>query len=162
MSNVVVKDVRPPFARAGARTGEIVEEKFEAYGAAAYVTGPILMFLYPDGVKPEQYTDMLLIVRILDKLCRIANKKDAFGESPFGDITGYGIVGQVNDKGEMPDVVKSVNLQNLILLARTLAAKQGTLKNGDEIEVNLKAPAGLPDPIPAPQPKKKYRKKRKG
>ena len=36
---------------------------------------------------------MLTIVRIVDKLFRITNQKDAFGESPYRDIAGYGLLG---------------------------------------------------------------------
>jgi len=48
--------------------------------------------LYPNGVKPEQYVDLLVTVRIVDKLFRIANRKDALGENPWQDIAGYGIL----------------------------------------------------------------------
>jgi hypothetical protein len=41
---------------------------------------------------------MLAITRIVDKLFRIATKKDAFGENPFKDIAGYGILGIANDQ----------------------------------------------------------------
>lgn len=41
---------------------------------------------------------MLAITRIVDKLFRIATDKDAFGESPFKDIAGYGILGLANAK----------------------------------------------------------------
>jgi hypothetical protein len=34
----------------------------------------------------------------IGKLFRIATKKDAFGESPFKDIAGYGILGVANDE----------------------------------------------------------------
>ena len=53
--------------------------------------------------KPDQYTDMLAVVRIFDKLFRIATRKDAFGESPFKDIAGYGLLGALNDEEEMMD-----------------------------------------------------------
>jgi len=37
-------------------------------------------------------------VRTLDKVCRIAKgNKDAFGESPWRDIAGYGLLGAVRD-----------------------------------------------------------------
>jgi hypothetical protein len=39
---------------------------------------------------------MLAITRIVDKLFRIATKKDALGENPFKDIAGYGILGVFN------------------------------------------------------------------
>jgi len=52
--------------------------------------------LYPDGVKPDQYVDMLCLVRIIDKLFRVANKPDFGAESPFDDICGYAILGIKN------------------------------------------------------------------
>src|SRR5690625_4694585 len=63
--------------------GKLVQEKNEAYGNSFGKSGDFLKLLYPDGIKPEQYQDMLLVVRIFDKQMRIANKKDAFGESPY-------------------------------------------------------------------------------
>jgi hypothetical protein len=35
---------------------------------------------------------LLTVVRILDKLFRIANSKDAFNEDPWFDIAGYAIL----------------------------------------------------------------------
>ena len=72
--------------------GTLVSQKNEAYGDAFSQAGDVIRVLYPDGVKPEQYVDLLVTVRIVDKLFRIANKKDAFSESPWQDIAGYGIL----------------------------------------------------------------------
>ena len=44
--------------------------------------------------------DMLAITRVIDKLFRIATKKDAFGESPWRDICGYAILGIANDEAD--------------------------------------------------------------
>jgi hypothetical protein len=41
---------------------------------------------------------MLAVVRILDKLFRIANDKNAFNEDPWQDIAGYGILGTYNKR----------------------------------------------------------------
>jgi len=41
---------------------------------------------------------MLAMIRVIDKLFRIATKKDAFGESPWRDICGYSILGVANDE----------------------------------------------------------------
>lgn len=72
--------------------GELVEEKQKSYGNSFGRAGQVLKVLYPEGVKPEQYDDMLAVVRIVDKLFRIANQRDAFGESPGRDIAGYGLL----------------------------------------------------------------------
>lgn len=73
--------------------GRLVTEKNAAYGDSALRAAEILKILYPVGIRIEEYSDLLLVVRILDKLCRIATNRDALGESPWRDIAGYGILG---------------------------------------------------------------------
>ena len=76
----------------GSSIGRLVEEKQKAYGDSFGKSGGVLRILYPDGIRPEQYDDALAITRILDKLFRTANHRDAFGESPGRDIVGYGLL----------------------------------------------------------------------
>jgi hypothetical protein len=83
------------FEAAGNRIGKLVEEKNAAYGNSFVTCAQALDLLYPDGVKPSQYRDMLALVRIWDKMQRIATDRDFQGESPFGDIAGYGLLGLV-------------------------------------------------------------------
>lgn len=73
--------------------GSLLEEKNRSYGSAFSKSSEILKILYPAGVQPDQYTDLLLTTRILDKLFRIANDKSAFNEEPWKDIAGYGLLG---------------------------------------------------------------------
>lgn len=80
----------------GQEIGALVDEKNAAYGSSFSQAHKILSVLYPDGIKPEQYTDALAIIRVIDKLFRIANHKNAFGESPWKDIAGYAILGVAN------------------------------------------------------------------
>jgi hypothetical protein len=84
------------FEKIGTNIGKLVDQKNAAYGSSFKKSEQILKVLYPEGIKPEQYGDMLAITRIVDKLFRIATKKDAFGENPFKDIAGYGILGVFN------------------------------------------------------------------
>jgi hypothetical protein len=77
----------------GGEVGALVDAKNKAYGSSFDDAGAFLRLLYPSGIQPEQYGDMLALVRIFDKMKRIATDKDAFGESPFGDIAGYGLLG---------------------------------------------------------------------
>lgn len=77
--------------------GSLVSEKQEAYGDSFSKSEEIIKILYPHGVRPENYRDLLTITRIIDKLFRIATKKDAFGESPYRDIAGYALLGLVSD-----------------------------------------------------------------
>ncbi|WP_447859610.1 hypothetical protein [Nitrospira calida] len=80
-----------------AQIGRLVAEKNAAYGDSFAKSGEFLRLLYPDGIKPEQYGDMLLVVRIFDQLMRVATSKAAFGESPYADIAGYGLLGAYKD-----------------------------------------------------------------
>lgn len=81
------------------KIGKLVDEKNAAYGSSFDQAGDFLRLLYPDGIPVDSYTDMLCVVRIFDKLKRIATRKDAFGESPYGDIVGYGLLGLYKDGG---------------------------------------------------------------
>jgi hypothetical protein len=87
-----------PFERIASEVGRLVTEKNEAYGDSAATSGKALELLYPDGLKPEAYGDALLLVRIWDKLKRIATRKNYAGESPYRDIAGYGLLGAAKDE----------------------------------------------------------------
>jgi len=84
----------------GEKLGQLVAQKNAAYGSAFDKSGEILKVLYPNGIKPDQYTDALGTIRVIDKLFRIATAKDAFGESPWQDIAGYGILGAARKQDE--------------------------------------------------------------
>lgn len=81
--------------------GKLTDEKNRAYGDSYARSTEIIRILYPHGVQPEQYQDMLAIVRVLDKLFRIATSKNAFGESPWNDIAGYGVLMAAYAKEEL-------------------------------------------------------------
>lgn len=83
-----------------AEIGLLCGEKNESYGDSFVTSGKILALLYPQGIQPDQMRDALGVVRVLDKLSRIANRKDAFGESPWRDVAGYGIVGAAADESD--------------------------------------------------------------
>lgn len=85
------------YEKLGIEVGKLVDEKNAAYGDSFHRSADFLKILYPTGILPEQYIDALCIVRIFDKLMRIATKKTAFGESPYRDISGYGLLGLDND-----------------------------------------------------------------
>ena len=88
------------FVEVANEIGALVKEKNQAYGDSFNRASQILKVLYPNGVEPSQYTDMLAMTRVLDKLFRLATRKDAFGESPWKDICGYSILGITNDLEE--------------------------------------------------------------
>ena len=80
--------------------GRLVDEKNKAYGNSFHQTGELLKLLYPDGIKPEQYADALCLVRIWDKMKRVATHIDALGENPYVDISGYGLLGSQIERGK--------------------------------------------------------------
>lgn len=77
----------------GEEIGRLVEQKQAAYGDSFGRSGEVMRILYPQGIAPEQMEDALCVVRILDKLFRVATDRDALGESPYRDIAGYGLLG---------------------------------------------------------------------
>lgn len=74
------------------KIGQLVDEKQAAYGDSFGKSPRILRILYPEGIKPEQYEDVLAVVRILDKFSRIATDKNALGENPWKDVAGYSLL----------------------------------------------------------------------
>lgn len=84
----------------GREIGQLVTEKQKAYGDSFGKSGEILKILYPDGIRPEQYDDVLTITRIIDKLFRIATEKDALGENPYRDIGGYSLLAIGRDENK--------------------------------------------------------------
>ena len=93
------------FKALAAEVGELVTTKNEKYGNSFGKAGEFLRLLYPNGVPPEAYTDLLLVVRVFDKLMRIATAKGSLGESEWQDLMGYALLGLAKDReGEPHDV----------------------------------------------------------
>ena len=88
------------FEQLGQQVGLLVASKNAAYGDSFAKAGEVLKLLYPNGIKPDQYRDALGILRVIDKLFRIANDKEAFEENPWEDIAGYGVLGMAEDINE--------------------------------------------------------------
>lgn len=89
------------FSKLAEKLGRLVQSKQEQYGDSAGKSAKILSILYPSGISLLQYSDALLVVRIIDKLSRISQRTedglDKGGESPFTDIAGYGLLGMAKD-----------------------------------------------------------------
>ena len=81
------------FSEIGADVGKLVHDKQLAYGDSFGRSGEFLRQMFPEGIQPNQYDDLLTIARILDKLFRIANNPTAFDENPYQDIVGDGLLG---------------------------------------------------------------------
>jgi len=88
----------------GGGVGELVDEKARQYGGTSAKTAAIIAQLYPNGIPVHAYPDLLLMVRTLDKLSRIAQRgpdgKDLGGESPWRDVAGYGLLGYAQDEDQ--------------------------------------------------------------
>lgn len=87
-----------PYFKAAIDIAELVRDKQAAYGDSFGRSGKILEVLYPNGIPVHQLNDALTVVRVVDKLFRVANQKEAFGESPWSDIVGYGLLALVRDQ----------------------------------------------------------------
>ena len=85
------------YEKAGQEIGALVDNKQQQYGDMISAMGPLLRILYPNGIKPEQYNDLAIIVRILDKIGRLTKGNGKGEESPFRDIAGYGLLGGWRD-----------------------------------------------------------------
>jgi len=70
-----------------------VKDKNKQYGSAFRKVSEILSVLYPYGILPEQYDDAALLIRVLDKICRIANTNDEeVKKDAWLDICGYALL----------------------------------------------------------------------
>jgi hypothetical protein len=80
------------FEEIGRKIGQLVSEKNIKYGDSFSKSDGILKILYPEGIALRDYKNVLTIVRIVDKLFRIATDDENETESPFEDIAGYCIL----------------------------------------------------------------------
>ena len=80
------------YEQRGADLGALVDRKNAAYGNSFQEAGAIMRILYKNGIALDQMDDALVVVRVVDKLFRIATRKDAFNENPWEDLAGYGLL----------------------------------------------------------------------
>lgn len=123
------------YARIGSEIGELVQTKQTAYGDSFGKSGGIMKILYPDGIPPEKMEDALTVVRVIDKLFRIATNKDALGESPWKDIAGYALleVGKIEKSrasGAVEELMKTglsrKGAEEAVRMAKAAAPKPAT------------------------------------
>jgi len=130
------------FEKIAADVARLTAEKKASYGDAFGQSGRILEILYPNGVSPEQYGDMLAVARILDKLFRVATRKDAFGESPYRDIVGYGLLGVARDEAEAAEKQEFAKGQ-----ATSTAWDQAPFRPGDWVRARSRMGHWVTGPI---------------
>jgi hypothetical protein len=87
----------------GQRIGRLVADKQKAYGNSYGNSGKILEILFPNGIRRDQYQEVLAIVRVVDKLFRLANDPTFGNESPWQDVMGYGLLRLASwEQGQKP------------------------------------------------------------
>ena len=113
------------------QVGKVVTEKNKAYGNSFEESQQFLKILYPNGVPVESYGDMLCIIRIFDKLKRIATRKDAFLEDPFEDLCGYSILGiDINNKRKASlNTLEESQLLEDVKINNNLKSQSGGISN---------------------------------
>jgi hypothetical protein len=81
-----------PYKEVATEISDLITEKNKAYGNSFQMSCEVMKILYPDGIPCEKYRDALPMIRVIDKLFRIANQKEAFDENPWKDICGYAML----------------------------------------------------------------------
>ena len=97
-----VEEITKPYHKIAREIADLVVQKQAAYGNSFGKAKEFIKILYPDGIPVERYGDMLTLVRIWDKIMRIATSKDALGESPYADILGYCLLA-LKEEGDYED-----------------------------------------------------------
>jgi len=80
------------YASIANKVARLISEKQVAYGDSFGRSAAVMEIFFPNGVPVEKYQDFLAFTRVVDKLFRIANRKEAFGEDPWMDIAGYALL----------------------------------------------------------------------
>lgn len=96
------RDVGSAFHQVARDMASLVVSKQQSYGDSFGKSGDVLRSLYPHGIPPDGLTDALTVVRVVDKLFRVAHHKHAFGESPWRDILGYALLAVERDERVKP------------------------------------------------------------
>jgi len=76
----------------GRSMGELITSKQKSYGDSFHKSGEVMRQLFPQGIPTESYVDALALVRIIDKMFRIATDPSYGGENSWGDIAGYAML----------------------------------------------------------------------
>lgn len=80
------------YESAGQALGLLIDEKRRQYGGGALERAAAVMtLLYPDGIQPEHYCDAMSLMRVVEKLCRVAGGNQG-DEDAWIDIAGHGLV----------------------------------------------------------------------
>lgn len=70
----------------------LLDNKNQQYGSAYLKVPEIMKILYPEGIPSNQYSNVLTLIRMLDKICRIAHDNGNDPEDPWMDLAGYALL----------------------------------------------------------------------
>lgn len=81
------------FRKTAYELSSLLVDKDKKYGDAYTKVEQIMEIIYPNGIPIGHYKYALTLVRMLDKVCRVANKVniDDDDEDPMRDIAGYAL-----------------------------------------------------------------------
>jgi arsenate reductase-like glutaredoxin family protein len=80
------------FLGLGEEIGRMLANKNRKYGDSYARMAHVLPMFYPDGVPGDHLLDAVFILRIIDKLMRIASAQGDDEEDPVKDIAGYAVL----------------------------------------------------------------------
>jgi len=80
------------FLGLGEEIGRMLADKNRKYGDSYARMAHVLPMFYPDGVPGDHLLDAIFILRIIDKLMRIASAQGDDEEDPVKDVAGYAIL----------------------------------------------------------------------
>ena len=80
------------FQELASELAEMLTEKNRKYGDSYARMAHVLPIFYPEGVPGNHLLDAVFILRIVDKLMRIASAQKDDDEDPVMDIAGYAIL----------------------------------------------------------------------
>jgi len=80
------------YEQLGARVGAVVDKKNLEYGDSINDTDGFLRVLFPCGIPIRAYKDVGLLVRIFDKMKRVAYG-NLGEENAWKDLVGYALLG---------------------------------------------------------------------
>lgn len=106
-----MKTPKHDYENLGKDLGKLITQKQMAYGDSYGKSGEVLKQLFPNGIPKESYTDALAIVRIVDKLFRIATDPTWGDESPWKDIAGYALLRYADTEGNCKKEKKTENYE---------------------------------------------------
>jgi len=81
------------------KIGSMVEEKNVQYGDSYANTQKFLDILYPESIPVEKFSDIVCIIRIFDKLKKVAAQVESDEENPYADLIGITIRMADNQEG---------------------------------------------------------------